>query len=254
MRVIVDGDVLAYQALPRDMHSAFPLALETYAHLKKQMLENNFGTKLEIYLNEPGSNFRKTLYDTYKENRKNKEKPKYLFDLMHHMDKEDPDVIVKGGGETDDHCLEACADASNNGEPFVLCSVDKDLRTIPSTYYNMRTREHSRVTAEESMEFILKQAIMGDPGDDIQGIRGVGKVKAQKYLDQYDTFEEKYYGVKEIWKDHCGSEEEAIAGYQDTFNLTFIRRRNSDLRTLDFWGMDYASFCQLLRFHVPDRP
>ena len=253
MKVILDADVLIYQALPRDPYSAFALARENYVRIKQNILEASFGTSIASCVSLDGVNFRKNEYPSYKHKRKLKEPPEHLFDLKAWVLENDPDVIGSTLGEGDDIVLQLAADELEAGRPFVVASVDKDIKTLgPMTYYNMRTRDHSRVTPEEAYKFIISQMIHGDPGDDIPGIRGIGPGKTEKFLATLNGSEEMFHGAKSIWQEKEGKNWES--GFNDTCNLSFIRRRESDLRQLDFADMSFDDFVSLLRFPLPDYP
>ena len=249
MKVILDADVLIYQSLPRDPFSAFPLAIENYMRIKQNILEASFGTSIASCVSLDGVNFRKNEYPSYKFKRKQKDPPEHLFDLKNWVLENDPDIIGSVAGEGDDIVLELAADELEAGRPFVVASVDKDIKTLgPMTYYNMRNRQHERISINQAYDFIMQQFIQGDSGDDIPGIRGMGPAKTLKYLDPYKTPEEKWNAVKEIWKEKEPSSWQE--GFNDTANLSFIRRRAEDLRTLEFTDMSFSDFKSLLRFDL----
>ena len=252
MKVIIDADVLLYQSLPRDPHSAFTYAVENYNRIKQDIFERCFGTEVITCLSLPGKNFRKNSYPTYKADRVTKDPPEHLFDLKDWALNNDPDAMGSQHGEADDLVLQTAADCLAAGEPYVIASVDKDLKTIPCVYYEMRKREIIKVTEQEAFDFIVQQMIAGDPGDAIPGIYRVGYKTAAKLLDEHATTnQQKYFAARKIWKDKVG-EDNWVQGFNDTTNLTFIRRREEDLKPINFSTLSWEDFKALLRFEVPE--
>lgn len=69
----------------------------------------------------------------------------------------------------------------------IICSPDKDvLKQISGTHYDYYHKEFITVTEEEAKYFLWQQVLMGDSGDNIKGIPGIGEVKARKILDKND--------------------------------------------------------------------
>jgi 5'-3' exonuclease len=80
----------------------------------------------------------------------------------------------------------------------IICSIDKDLRQIEGShfdYYKVKTgkldeygneikdyRGWSYTTKQEGYDLFLKQMLIGDVSDNIKGVKGVGKVGANKIV------------------------------------------------------------------------
>ena len=67
-------------------------------------------------------------------------------------------------------------------KPTVICSTDKDLRTVPSLNYNITTKLLQRITPEVASFNFWKQILIGDPTDNIPSPYGLGEVGADEYL------------------------------------------------------------------------
>jgi 5'-3' exonuclease len=71
---------------------------------------------------------------------------------------------------------------SSTYSDIVICTIDKDLDMIPGWHYNWRKDKLYETTEEESLKIFYTQLLTGDPVDNIQGIPGVGKKKAEAIL------------------------------------------------------------------------
>lgn len=89
------------------------------------------------------------------------------------------------------------ADYSKKEGEYLICSIDKDLQQLEGWHYNYKMQYAkdeqgnkvatqrkglSHTSASESVCFLATQMLMGDAGDGIQGIKGIGKLKAGKLL------------------------------------------------------------------------
>jgi DNA polymerase-1 len=64
----------------------------------------------------------------------------------------------------------------------MIVSIDKDMKTIPTTIYNPGKGTEVTYTPEESDYWHLYQTLMGDTTDGYKGCPGVGKVNAARIL------------------------------------------------------------------------
>ncbi len=77
----------------------------------------------------------------------------------------------------------------------VIASLDKDLDMIPGNHYNWRTKEMYYITEEEGTYNFYKQLLTGDTTDNIQGVPGIGTVKAERILKPFRPEEEYFWDV-----------------------------------------------------------
>lgn len=155
---------------------------------------------IEYYLTAAKNSIRKRLYPSYKINRK---KNKWVNMVR-------KEVLSMGFAEThdeyeaDDLIKDRAVQLGEKG--CIICSIDKDMKQIPGIhfdYYRPRLvdedgnpqlnenghRKYSPcrgldiVTHEEAERFFWKQMLMGDAGDGIKGLKGIGKAKAEKILN-----------------------------------------------------------------------
>lgn len=72
----------------------------------------------------------------------------------------------------------------------IICSPDKDLKQMPGAFYNYKelgTEKHKGVeivSAKEALRNFYFQLLVGDTTDNINGVTGMGEVKANKLLNE----------------------------------------------------------------------
>ena len=252
MKLLIDGDVLLYLALARDKEDNLEEAKDHYLGIITDACEENFTNEAEVYLSSDGENFRKNTYDSYKANRKTKEPPPNLQELKQWVFDSVPNVFGSPRGEADDYLLVRASQLTERGEPWVIATVDKDLRTLPGLFYNLRTQERKLVTETEAYTFMMQQFIMGDPVDSIAGIPGMGPKKTAAIITEEMTLKEQYDAIKDTWKTE--RPETWIEELDCTFNCAFIRRRREDLRPLAFARGSFWAFFKRLRLPLHDHP
>lgn len=67
----------------------------------------------------------------------------------------------------------------------VICSPDKDLKQIPGNHYDYNKGTRCLISEEEGMYNWAFQMLVGDIGDNIKGIKGMGKVGASKLVNGF---------------------------------------------------------------------
>jgi len=90
----------------------------------------------------------------------------YIKDTYHYHKEDDK--------EADDLCVMA------HTEDTYIYSHDKDLRASPGVHFDIKSNKFVYVSYEEGFKMLLTQAIKGDSVDNIIGIKGIGKVGAEK--------------------------------------------------------------------------
>jgi len=157
-------------------------------------------TGIELFITTCTKSFRKELSKNYKVNRK---KNKYVWLLREYY---------KHNGAFYDDILEADDLISIRAKELgkdncIVVSIDKDLKQIGGffwSYYKVRSKDSDGnyivndlggyeseykqsnidfITEKEADYFFWEQMLMGDSADNIQGIFGIGKKKAEKILE-----------------------------------------------------------------------
>lgn len=129
----------------------------------------------------------------YKGNRDRSQRPQHHAALTRFLVDEWYAEIIDGM-EADD------ALGIHQDERSVLCTTDKDLNMIPGWHYNWVANDMFTVTYEEGMRFFYNQLLIGDPTDNIGGVKGIGKKRAEVLLKDAKTEREMYEVCLEAYK------------------------------------------------------
>ena len=248
MHVLIDGDVVLYLALWRNETATLESAINHYNDIIEDTKDACFADTVEIFLSSDWENFRKNLYPVYKSNRKGKESPPFMSELKAEVLTWD-NSRGSPAGEADDYLLIRAAELDEQGKPWIIATVDKDLKTYPGLFYNLRSHQIDKVGERRAYTFMLQQFVMGDSVDGIKGLNGWGPVKTAGIINPYHGLEENFKKTKEVWLENNKTNNTQEA-YNETANLAFIRRRKNDLYPLDFWAMSGNDFRKTLRVPV----
>ena len=186
---LIDGDIVAFSCAASAEKDGEEQALYRVNDLMRKILDANHATAFTCYLTGD-NNFRKVISKTYKANRKDKPLPTYLEAcrglLVHRWN-----AVVIHGMEADDSMgIEQCQSPHDT----VICSIDKDMLMIPGEHYNWRKELYSSVTEQSGLVFFYRQLLIGDTSDNVQGVKGIGPVKAASIIhddmeDELEMFE-----------------------------------------------------------------
>ncbi|MEE8537839.1 MAG: hypothetical protein V3S71_07490, partial [Acidobacteriota bacterium] len=193
--ILVDGDVLVYRfahgeqtvvAWDPDFHTMHAylepakVKLNTFLDVLRETLEAD---EITIVLSDTDANFRNDFCEEYKANRKTGKQRPILFRALREYFFEDYGATMIPTLEGDDVLgilgTEACS------EERIICTIDKDLGTVPGLHYNFDD-EHGfayRINESEARYNHLFQTLVGDSTDNYRGCPGIGPVKAAKLLD-----------------------------------------------------------------------
>lgn len=132
------------------------------------------------------SNFRKTVYEPYKSNRKKTRKP---VGYGHMMDwaKDTWPSITQASLEADD--LMGILQSAP-GYDTVVVSDDKDLLGVPGQVLRPMKDEIHDVSLAEADSWFLTQCLIGDSTDGYPGLPGTGPKKAEKVLGNHPSWEQ----------------------------------------------------------------
>jgi len=205
MDLLIDGDIVAFKCafIAENMSEAEATQLaddflgNAADYYLTFLARAKYGNS-QIFLTGKES-FRKEVDPTYKENRKDKAKPKHLEAIRQHLiDKWDAKVS-KNGYEADDSLGYLQTKATE--QSTVIFSIDKDLLQIPGYHFNFDNNTLTYVLPYQGLKQFYLQMLIGDPVDNVKGVDGVGKVGADKLLKGLLTEEQMFQIVQEQYAD-----------------------------------------------------
>lgn len=174
-------------------------------------------TKADYYIGylTKGKCFRYNINPSYKANRKYINMPKYLQEIKQHL-QEKHNFIYQEGYEADD--LVISFKDQNPQYECIIVSPDKDILNLEGRHFNPRKIKFHETSKDEALEYFWNDMLIGQPGDGIKGIPGIGKVKAKEIVNtgssyrttykQHTIFEAyleyfgEYEGIKEFTKNY----------------------------------------------------
>lgn len=148
----------------------------------------------ESYITYCRNSIRKRISPYYKSNRK---KNPYVNAMRQRLIEEES-VVFDDELEADDLIADRAMELKKQNIDYVIISLDKDLKQIPGKHFDyysikeinpetglkefVRYRGLSFTSRFDSYEMLATQMLMGDSGDRIKGLKGVGAVGASKIL------------------------------------------------------------------------
>ena len=209
--LLVDGDILIYRFAhraqcvsrwERDLYTFHAFLTDATPHIADMLTswqEDLEADELTVVLSDLDANFRKEVYPAYKANRAGIVRP-ILFKPLRKFFIEQYGALIEPKLEGDDllgllATEQGTTDYQTRGacylardETPVICTIDKDLQTVPGFHFNWDGTESclSQVSALEAYLNFLRQVLMGDATDGYKGIPGCGPVRANKLLEKAD--------------------------------------------------------------------
>lgn len=189
----------------------------------------------EIFLTGKG-NYRETVatIKPYKGNRDSSHKPTFFNEITEYLINVHGAVVIEGK-EADDAMGYTCY--ADDTEHTVIASIDKDMDMIPGWHYNWRKDKLYYVNETEADLNFYRQLLTGDSTDNIVGVPRVGKVRAEKILNEPmdggdgdflvpPTEEEIYWRILEQYSLHYDKPFEVM---MENATLLWIQRKEDEL-------------------------
>lgn len=189
--LLIDGDLILFRACAavekevrwdentHVLSSDWEDAQDAAASAVSSLFER-FGTERHIIALSQGPTFRHKLTSTYKSNRAGQRKP-LCYSRAVEWCEENYKVVKFPGLEADDVLG---IFASRAPDETILCSMDKDMKTVPCTLWN--GKELRRISEAEADYWFLYQTLIGDTTDGYPGCKGIGPKKAEALLTVSD--------------------------------------------------------------------
>jgi len=204
--ILLDADILVYECAHRAQTSIhwdeeatvtadFPGAQLDFRLTVRSIIQEVGADSVVVVLSEDDRevNFRREIWDGYKRKREGaKATPRpVLFAAIREWIEETYDPKIKHGIEGDDTIGILATLPSRADLDQVICSIDKDMLTVPGSHYNWRKPELGvfEVTEEEAHYNHMLQTLMGDSTDGYPGCPTIGAKRAAKVLADGATWE-----------------------------------------------------------------
>jgi len=196
MRLLIDGDILAYitsfsNEVATEVEPGYwtwycdfnkvTQGIKESLDYYKNLLDADSVT---ICLSDDQENFRKQILGTYKEKRLRVKRPLVLKEVRKYL-LEELDGYTLPNLEGDD-VLGILATDPNDEEDKIIVSIDKDLKGVRGKLWHQN--EVKYITKEDAQYYHLFQTLCGDITDGYTGIPGIGAKKAEKILSQGATW------------------------------------------------------------------
>lgn len=112
--------------------------------------------------------------------------------------------------------------ATELGDKGIICTIDKDLDNIPGKHFNFVKGTLYDVSVSAAIRNFYRQILTGDRIDNVQGLRGVGPVKADRILGEGSDPIELY---ERVVKAYDGDTERVVENGQ----LLWIRTKPGEI-------------------------
>jgi 5'-3' exonuclease len=223
--VLIDGDPLLFRTAWGC--KTLKKARQAFDEGLKEVLDSCFSDECRIAV-FGDTNYRKEVDPTYKSGdsrAKSKEANPQYFRLRRQLLNEKL-VEEAVDMEADDYVRIWAEECRENGTPYVIASIDKDLQCIPGTHYLIHRKELIWVDEEEADIHYWTQILTGDSVDNIPGLYGIGPVKAGQILEGATTSKERKQKVIDKYYEVYG--EDWRKELEHTGQLIHIRRTLDD--------------------------
>lgn len=221
--LLIDGDIIAYKAATSSevpiqwdqdlwtLHSDLNDAKRAFQALY-EAIRDNLPSHHVLFAFSSKKNFRYSIWQDYKSNRKNKRLPLTLAALKEWI--KTAYTSVDGAGLEADDILGILATDPVTRDHKVIVSIDKDFKTVPCNLCDTRTWKIRPITEEDADYAHMFQTLTGDSADGYPGCPTYGPVKAKKILGGATTYKEMWPLVVEAY---------AKQGLGEDYALTMAR-------------------------------
>ena len=193
--LLIDADILAYHVSAANQHTykfgddavavdvgdietAFELADKKISELIHKLKAKDVIICLSCKTRD---GFRRKILPTYKSNRTNVERPTQLQAVKDYLARVYTSKLWEGL-EADD-VMGILSTEPHKGKRIIV-SEDKDMQTIEGWLYNPRNDTAAKyISMDHAHRFHMLQTLMGDAVDGYKGCKGIGKIKANRLLD-----------------------------------------------------------------------
>ncbi len=235
-----------YALPPLSNRHGFPTGLLTgFINFIASLHKDHSSDYLIFALDAPGPSFRAQIDPLYKANRSPapeelKQQLPVAIDWIRKMGYRS---LSREGFEADDMIASVVAQAREKGFLVRIVSHDKDLYQLIEDDAVVLVDAISKKVLNERhcdekygvhpSQFIDYQALIGDSADNVPGVKGIGKVTAQKLLSQFGSLDELYARLDEVTPPRIRG---LLGTYRDDAfrSRELVKLRGDVLEPLDF--------------------
>ena len=204
--LLIDADILIYQTTSAaetevdwgddlwTLHSDAAACKTLLVSRVEELLDTTSSDEPKMCYSD-SENFRKSVLPSYKGNRKGTRKP-LAYKEVAHFAKERWKSFTRPTLEGDD-LLGILATSKVLSGSKLIWSIDKDVMQVPGVHWQMD--EPIEVSAFQGARLHMLQTLTGDPTDNYKGCPGIGKVKAERILEN-DQHENLWLAVLEAYE------------------------------------------------------
>lgn len=222
---LIDADIVCYRAGHAASNGDYLMNIEYVDNIMYSILDRFETRDYKAYLTGK-NNFRYEVatLQPYKGTRDKSKRPPHYKNIREYLT-ETWGAEVTQGCEADDVIGE------QQGEGTVICSVDKDFRTIPGNFFHIATGNLEYITEEEAKLNFWVQMLIGDTSDNIPGIKNPAKAHHKNPPNFTDgTARESmiapyHQTVLELYRKQYGERCEEI--FHEIATLLFIQRKDA---------------------------
>lgn len=224
MRCLVDADVFAYSCgfatqktvYFTDEPEIVAEPVENALNMCKTALQSIYA-EVDTWLRSAGEsleslelfltgkdNFRDRIATIreYKGQRKNKPKPVHYQAIRDYMCTQWY-TKVSEGHEADDELAITAHSLRYDPDQVMICSVDKDLKTVPGLLYSIKRKESELISPQEALVNFYRQCIVGDSSDNVIGCYKAGMKRASNITEDMSEHQ--------MWNEVCDQFAESAA-------------------------------------------
>ncbi|MGZ8547140.1 MAG: DNA polymerase I [Sulfuricurvum sp.] len=248
-----------YALPPLKNKYGFPTGLLTgFINFIASLHKDHSSDYLIFALDAKGPSFRAEIDPNYKANRSPapEELLKQLPIAIDWIDKMGYKSLSMSGYEADDMIASVVRHAKEKGFLVRIVSHDKDLYQLIEDDVVVLVDALTKKTLNEThcfekygvhpYQFIDYQALIGDTADNVPGVKGIGKVTAEKLLTQFETLDALYERLPEVLPVR-------IRGLLETYREDAFRSRELvKLRRDVFDQLDFSEYA--MHFENPFLP
>jgi len=240
----------AFYALPPlSNKKGFPTGLLTgFTNFISTLHKDHSSDYIVFALDSKGPTFRNEIDPNYKANRSAppEELSMQLPVAIEWIEKMGYATLSESGYEADDIIASLSDVAVRAGMNVRIVSHDKDLyQLIEDDHVVLVDAIKRKVINEQECfekhgihpcQFTDFQSLLGDSADNVPGVKGVGKVTAQKLLTQYETLKNIYKNIESVTP--AGVQKKLIASEDDAWMSQKLVTLKRDL----YNNVDFAAF------------